>query len=267
MLNFNTMPTLKDITEEIIIEGTNPTSIFRHAEKFMVDKYAKEGLKKLNLTFARSVKGMNITVPISCRVGKPSDFMQFIRAYVINCDGRMIEISRSKNVPEKIFHFLLDCDGSVLEDCDGSLTDDCLLCNDTESDKDPCEAECFCTCTPNRIPRGLKQLIADIEQYQGAWIAEHENGFEFSGDLEGVKVVIEYMSNDVNEIDQCNIKVPEELGECLEYYIKYKVLEGDMNLMNQSQYFRKEFKRMRDLAFQSSSNVTEMDLKKLFLMK
>lgn len=264
MLILNTM-TLKDIIEEIMIEATTPTSIFRNAEKFMVDKHAKTGLKNLNLTFGRSIKGMNVHVPISCRVAMPPDYMQFIRAYLINCDGKTIELKRNNNIPEKIFHYLTSCDGSIIDGAchDDALKDECLVCN--PSDTLP-EMYCPCKCGNPTLPKQLIQLIKDVDTYGNSWVAVHKDSFEFSADLEELAVVIEYLSNDVNELNQCEIDVPEEQSECLEYFIKYKILEGDLNMMQTSQYFKKEYKRMRDKIQQDNNSFTEMDLKKLFLI-
>ena len=113
----------------------------------------------------------------------------------------------------------------------------------------------------------LFQLMQDVDTYGNSWVAVHPDSFEFSSDLEGLAVVIEYMSNNVNEVSQCDLHVPEELGECLEYFIKYKILEGDQNLMQMSQYFKKEYKRMRDKVQMDNNSLSEIDLKKLFLIK
>ena len=266
MLTFNTMPNLKDIIDEIMIEASTSTSIFRNAEKFMVDKYAKEGIKKLNLTFARSIKGMNVNVPISCKVGLAPDYLQFIRAYVINCDGRTIELKRNNNIPESIFHFLTDCDGTILLECDTTpLTDDCLVCNDVNYTGRIQDCT-LCCGTGRSIPSALEEFLNEVNAFRNSWVAVHENSIEFSSDLEGMAVVIEYMSNSVNELSQCKINVPEELGECLEYYIKYKVLEGDQNMMNVSDRYKREYKRMRDKVQTDTNGFNEIDLKALFLM-
>ncbi|MGK6342844.1 hypothetical protein ACMGDK_11430 [Chryseobacterium sp. DT-3] len=264
------MPTLKEVIEEIIYEATVPTSIFRNADEIMIDKYAKEGLKKLNLVFVQSIVGMNFSIPFSCKVFFPEDYMQFIRAYLINCDGKTIEIKTKNQVPSKIKHFLVQCEGGLLADCDGTnIDDECMECNPSKNNG-KCDSNCHqCYGTGRYIPCELQQLYDDIQTYKNSWINVNEKDrcFDFSSDLEGMSVIVEYMGNDIHELDQCAINVPEKLAECLEYYIKYKILEGGIDTLNQSQYFKNEFKKLKSKELSKNNPLTERDLKSILFMQ
>lgn len=69
--------------------------------------------------------------------------------------------------------------------------------------------------------------------------------FEFSADLEGEGVVIEYLGDNGPGVEECKIVVEEDIRLALEYYIKFKLLEG-LETMGQSQYYWRRFKMLRD---------------------
>lgn len=240
------MGTLKDIVDEIALEGTVIDSLFRFKEKFLMFKYGKQGLKKLNLSFAQGIKAMSVRIPVACKVVLPSDYQSFVRAYILGCNGKTIELSRNMNVPNEIYHFLLDCDGSVLKDNDGKeLFDDCIQCDKLSTP----EINCSMCCGIGRyIPAQFRELYNDIEKYKNSWIKIHdrEQTIEFSSDLEDAAVVIEFYSNNYNDVSECQINVPDDYEEALDYYIKYKLLEGGLDTRAIAQDYFQLYKNRRD---------------------
>lgn len=260
--------TLHDIIEEIHLESQDIDSIFRNKKRYMMARYAISGLQELNLTFATNLATMNVEIPTSCKVYKPSDFMIFVRAYLIDCNGNTIEISRSNKIPDSIFHYLLNCDGTLLIDCDGSeLYDDCLVCNDGIVD-DGCICEC-CKGTGRCLSEESNFLIQSLEMYKDSWVKEKSklDYIEFSPDLEGMKVIIEYISDNTHDADECQLVVDENVKHALSYYIKFKLLENGLETMNQAKYYNMRFKALRDKAMFKDNAMTKADILSLFLKK
>lgn len=253
------MTSLFEIVETIHLESQNIDSLFRNKPRYEMNRHAKDGMKKIGLTFGLNVKGMNFKVPSSCDVYKPDGYEAFVRAYLINCDGKTIELNINNKVPSEIKHYLINCDGSIIDNCEDDLYDNCLVCN--ENGNGCSDAYCKnCEGTGVCCPNDFKQLFKDIETYKNSWIKEHSDRFEFSSDLEGVAVVIEYISNQTAGIEECAIKLDDKFSLMLEYYIKYRLLESGQETMQQSQYFRKRFKELRDAETVKSNPLSRNDI-------
>lgn len=250
------MGSIKDIVDEIILEGTALDSLFRNKEPFLMFKYAKQGLNKLKLTFAQGIKGMNVRVPVSCKVNFPSDYQSFVRAYILGCDGKTIELSRNMNVPSEIYHYLLNCDGNILSDDKGAeLFDECIQCDKLSKINIDCS---ICCGTGRYIPAHFQELYDDMQKYKDSWIKIHDSAktIEFSSDLEDAAVVIEFYSNNYNDISECQIYVPYEYEESLDYYIKYKLLENGIDTRNQSLDYYQKFKNKRNAILAKQNPLT-----------
>lgn len=258
--------TLHDIIENIWLEAQDIDSLFRNKKRYMIVKYAKEGLKELQLTIATHINGMNVRVPQSCRVYKPEGYERFLRAYLLDCEGNKIEIKRNHNIPAEIYRYLLDCDGQIISDgCGTEFKDTCLDCN--EPLKPDC-IECCSSCgSKNHLSCEMKELLFSLEQYKDAWISTNDklDYFEFSSNLEDTAIVIEYLSNNTIGIEECEIVVDEELSSALEYFIKFKLLESGLETMRQAQYFKREFKNKRDKVMSKNNALTKTDLYSLLM--
>lgn len=261
------MAKLKDLIDELELESQTEDSLFRVKSRFMMAKYFRDGMRHLNLSFGRQIDGINVEIPSSCRVYKPSDFLQFVRAYILNCDGKTIELKRNNKIPRKIYNFLVSCDGKVLEDCnEESLYDECVRCNET--DDASLRANCEVCCGEGKyIPEPLRSFLSDLKKYHNSWISEKEEYFEFSSDLEGVFVIIEYVSSNISNVDECLIDIPNDYEDALNYYVKYKLLEGGQDTLSASQYFKKSYKNAKNVLNKNSNAMTMADLDSILLMK
>ena len=260
------MGSIQEIVEGIYLEAQSIDSIFRNKERYLMYKYAKDGLRKLNLTFSQNLKGMNFHVPISCKVQAPNDYQQFVRAYLLNCDGKRIELKRATDIPDSIFHYLVNCDGSVLDGCeDEELMDDCIVCNDPK--RNPCADCSTCYGTGRYMPCDMQNLFNDLTEHKDSWISVSGEFFEFSSDLEGLAIVVQYIGNQIGSMTECQIMVDEEMEETLEYYIRYKLLQFGEQTINQSEYYYKKFKNSRDSVMSKKNAVTVNDLKRITLIR
>lgn len=261
--------TIQDVVEEIYIESQSIDSLFRNKERFLMYRYAKMGLNKLNLSFASNLKGLNVDIPFSCKVQKPEDYFQFVRAYLINCDGRTIEIDRNPNIPDKIYHYLLNCDGTFLSSCEDedSLMDECLTCNPSAGKE--CDKNCSTCCGAGYyLPKQMRQLLDDLAKYKESWIkTDGQDFFEFSSDLEGMSVIIEYIGNQSGNLSECQIFIDEEMAEPLMYFIRWKLLENGQDTMTQAQYYKSMFKSSRTKVSTSRNALTESDVYSIMLMR
>lgn len=252
--------TLKDIVDEIYLETQDIDSIFRNKKRYNIVRYARQGLQELDMTFATHLKAISFEVPPSCRLYKPEGFEFFVRAYVLDCSGNTVEIKRNSSIPDEVYGFLVDCDGSILSDLEGFVYDEEIQCNEPfvlDSDIDDC------------LFGDKNPFLRTIYRYKDSWVKSKDklDYIEFSPDLEGVKVVVEYLGNSVFEQDECLVMVESNLKEVLDYYIKFKLLENGVETMGQAQYYRQQFKIKRDKELSKVNALSLNDLYHVFLKK
>lgn len=260
------MTNLQSVVDIISLESQTVGSLFFGKPRYLANRYAKIGMQQLNLTFGMHIKGMNINVPSSCRLYKPEGFERFIRAYILNCDGRTIEIDRNNKVPSELLSYLVDCDGTLLTDCNNEpLTQNCLSCNEDGSGcSDHACTECKGTgecCVPE-----WEQMLNDIMKHKNSWVKDNADFIEFSSDLEDVAVVVEFVTNQTVGVEECAIQVPDSYAMALEYYVKYRLLEGDAKTLQTAQYFYQKYKNIKAVEKANRNPLTTNDLYKTLFM-
>lgn len=250
------MATLKDIIDEIYIESQMDNSIFRNSSRFMMNKFAYQVLKNLNMTFWKNTIGWSLRVPDKLFVKLPQDYEMFVRAYLLDCNGKTIEISSNPKVPSEIRKYLIDCDGSILsEECNQDLYTDCIECDEST------RYECDTCCGTGRYQITLAdRLFADIIRFKDSYVQVKQDRFEFSHDLEGMAIMIEYIGNGLTKSMPCDVKVEEEMREAIDYYIKFKILEGSKETLNDSQYYKNEYIKKKRLISLAENPLTLSDL-------
>jgi hypothetical protein len=259
------MTSICEIIETIHLEAQSIDSIFRNKPRYLMSLYAKEGMKKMGLTFGLNLTSMNVRVPSSGVVYHPKGYETFVRAYIINSDGKRIELNINNKLPAEIRHYLTLCDGSLLSCGDEEIYDTCIDTNDDKPKEDICgcdpydEEESCSVCVRNH-------LLEDIKRYGDSWInTNKKDRFEFSEDLEGVAVCIEYISNQTINADDSAIAVDDKYSEMLEYYIKYRLLQGGQDTMQMAEYYNKKYKGLSYSLSSKDNPLSKNDIFKFFM--
>jgi len=176
------MITLFDVVERINLEKKEIDSIFRNKSRHMINLYAKEGLGRLGMSFALNIHGWTVSVPASCKLQKPSGYKEFIRASILDCDGRLIEITRNDKIPKETFAYLTNCDGTILQDQNNTLETcgDSAVCTPSDDVCVECGCkECDCDYVYNPMyTKEVNQMIYDAEKYKNSWV-KASNDSEF----------------------------------------------------------------------------------------
>lgn len=257
------MTTLKDYIDDFYLLTREDHSEFRNCERTTIIKYCNEALKKLNLTFWKNTVGWTVKVPERLSVSKPQDLELFIRAYVFDCTGKTIELNINPQVPNEIRNYLVDCDGSILSDkCNGDIYTECLQCN--EETRQECDV---CCGTGKCKDPYLEKLYGDTFKYKDSYVRETKNGFEFSYDLEGMVVMIEYIGNGMMASEPCNVKIDPRYEEVIDYFVKFKLLEPMDGMFAKSQYYKSEYTRKKRLLAIEQNPLTLNDLEFISYLK
>jgi len=244
----NSLPSLKDIIDEVILDAEEQSSVFRNYSREAFIRYAKRGLSMLNYKIKDNIKGVEITVPCSLFFPLFEDFTSLVRASVIEC-GELFPIYENKDLPNSIERYMQQCCGEVVFDCNGQVytIGDSLNCKHgcTTDSCNECVDLCFvdpCTQKANKYKDEYIKLLKDPHR------------FGFSDGLEDKQILIEYLSNGlVYSLDECSIRLKEEWTEMLIHFIKWKCLEHNVQYFQLSQYHKQQFTILK-------SNVIQNDL-------
>lgn len=211
--------TLDNIIDNILILADDD-SYFKHVKRHRALIWGKMAIKKMNVDVQPENKAISFTVPPSKIFPFPRYMTNWIRASVLNKCDKLVPLNVN-NSPQ-VVDYLQDNDGEIYFDCDGSiLTGD--ECNYEEGD---C---CYCFACPETDPCGCSE-----EDFSNSWIKPNRKGgyFQFSDDLVGRTVVLEFTCAGLDGLDGCDIKVHHDLEMTVMTFIQYNLLRGKRNVPN-----------------------------------
>ncbi len=229
--------TLENLLDNILI-GNDDDSLFKHTKRFRARMFAKQGIKKLNVDVKRENQAISITVPPSKIFPFPRYMTNWSRASVLNkCNKlEMLAISNRPRVEE----YSQDNDGEIFYDCDGII----LTADQYHPEYGHCCVQIQCD----------DVKICEDSTFKDSWIkaVNKDAYFEFSDDLVGATVFIEFQSAGLEKVDDCDIKIHHDLEQTLTYWTQWKLSEGKRNIAKGDttyfyQMFLKEKRRSQDM--------------------
>lgn len=237
----NKYVSLQNIIDNIELTADDD-SYFKKLKHHRAIIIGKQGLKKLNVDLNSEDKLISFQLSPSLIFPYPRFMNDWSRVSVItDCDTlHVLDINNAPIVQD----YLQDNEWELLYDDQGSV----LQGHDRAIDYGECVTETKCSC--------LKVSPCDEDKglFDNSWVRDVKSGnyFEFSPDLEDREIVIEYQTAGLEKMNACDIKIPNTLELTLEYYIKWKLLEGKRNIpRSEVLYFRDiyklEKKRSRNL--------------------
>jgi len=217
----NSFVTLESIIDNIILTSGDD-SYFKKVKRFRCSIFGKLALKKLNVDIKQGKKAISVQLAPSKIIPFPSYMTNWYRVSVINNCDKMQPLNINNNASVK--PYFNDDNGELFYTCDGEiLTEDnyhpekgdcCvkLVCKDRTHD------DCDCDCNDN--------------SYKDSWVKENRKAsyFEFSDDLVGKEIIIEFVSAGLDIIEDCHIKVHHEMELTVMRYIQYNLLQGKRNV-------------------------------------
>lgn len=209
--------TLKSIIDNILLTADDD-SYFKHIKRFRALIWGKLAIKKLNVDIKPDNKAIAFTVPPTKIFPFPQYMTNWKRVSVINKCGKLQELNIN-NSPQ-IVEYLQDNDAELYFDCDGSI-----MRGDTfNADKGDCCIKFQCK---EKNPCGCQE-----EDFSKSWVKQNRKGnyFEFSDDLVDRDVVLEFTSAGLENLNDCDVKVHNDLELTIMSFIQYNLLRGKRNV-------------------------------------
>lgn len=207
--------TLESIIDNIVLLSTDDSYI-KKAKRFRMSIIAKQCIKRLSLDIKQEKRIMSVQLGPNKTIPYPRFMNNWSAISYVNDDGYLEPVDVNGKMPiqeylqDQNYEILFDNEGQILE---GSNTD-------------------YTKAT------GLKYVICEdgklykAEKEESIWVKDVKNAnyFEFSDSLVDKEIVIEYQTNGLDKLNDCDIKIHSVLEDAIAYYIKWKLMEGQRNI-------------------------------------
>lgn len=227
----NQFVTLENIIDNIMLLADDDDYL-KHLTRPRASILGKQCLKRLKVHVIPERKAIEFQLSSSKTFPYPRFMSNWVRAYVVNsCDKlTTLGVNSSPTVQsymqsdqlngEGLYELAFDESGSILraEDKDyavgncSSYTCACTKCSDSTNLCGEC-SKCY------------------DDSFKNSWIKQNKNGnyFEFSDDLVDELIVLEFISTGLENLDDCDILIPDVLELAVENWIKCFATEGKRN--------------------------------------
>ena len=210
--------TLSNIIDNILAVADDD-SYFKNMKRHRLEIWGKLGLKKLNLNLQPKHKAISFDLAPTKIFPFPRYMKRWVRVSVLNKCGKLHELNIN-NRPE-ITEYFQDTDGQLFfDECDGSILTD----NQYNASTGQC---CYKFECKKDNDCGCKE-----ETFSDSWVRANRDGnyFAFSDDLVGRKIVIEFICSGLDSINECDVKVHDDLELTIMNFIMYNSLKGKRNV-------------------------------------
>jgi|14_taG_2_1085336.scaffolds.fasta_scaffold00150_6 hypothetical protein len=249
---------IKDVVDNFMIAYVGDGKLIDHVAKSDVVFHAKRGIQEFSYDILKTVKSQEIELSPSLSMPMPQDYVNYVKVCYIDGSGvrRIIYPTRlttnptSPIVQDDNHKYIFDSQGSVVEG--SSITEDRWKSFDTKNITGDLSSE------DSLYLSSSDYLRSDYGQRYGATpettqingfftINERTGSFNFSSDLAGRIIVLEYISDGLGTDDE--MKVNKLAEEALYKHIAYNVLATKRNI---SEYIVQRYKKERRAAVRNA---------------
>lgn len=230
---------IKDIVDNFMIAYVGDGKLIDHVAKSDVVFHAKRGIQEFSYDILKTVKLQEVELGPSLSIPMPQDYVNYVKVCYIDSSGirRIIYPTRLTTNPteplvqDENYNYVFDSDGNAVEG--SSITEERYKAFDTKNISGDLSSEDSLYLSTNDY------LRSDFGQRYGATpettqingfftINERTGSFNFSSDLSGKIIVLEYISDGLGT--DAEMKVNKMAEEALYKHIAYNVLANKRNI-------------------------------------
>jgi hypothetical protein len=195
---------LKEIVDGFELQSQDDDSILKNTKRYLILKYAKDAIKKLNKQVFKDILAMEITVPDDLTFALPHDFVDYVRVSVVVTDEstnsfrlQPLDINNRINTADG---YLQDNDAAILFDQAGYI----LKADSSNAYNFPYKTYEFNTYSCNGYNylggRSNSPVLdtTKLSRWGEFKIDERRGKIVFSSDLADKEIVMEYVSDGVS---------------------------------------------------------------------
>ena len=230
---------IKDIVDNFMIAYVGDGKLIDHVAKSDVVFHAKRGIQEFSYDILKTVKLQEVELGPSLSIPMPQDYVNYVKVCYIDSSGirRIIYPTRLTTNPteplvqDENYNYVFDSEGNAVEG--SSITEERYKAFDTKNISGDLSSEDSLYLSTNDY------LRSDFGQRYGATpettqingfftINERTGSFNFSSDLSGKIIVLEYISDGLGT--DAEMKVNKMAEEALYKHIAYNVLANKRNI-------------------------------------
>ncbi len=243
----NQFVSLESIINNIRITADDD-SYFKHVKNFRASIFGKLAIKKLNVDVKSDDKAISIQLHPSRIFPFPRYMTNWYRVGVINSCDKLTVLNINNNpvthdyLQDHEWELLYDDEGNVLRgaDFDAQKGECCCITVDCCVETCDCSncSDCSCESCTN----------CQNGEFKNSWVKENTAGsyFEFSDDLVDEIIVIEFQEAGLESLEDCDIRVHNNLEDTVTKFIQWNLLMGKRNIPQQQvDYYEDLFKKAR----------------------
>lgn len=249
---------IKDIVDNFMIAYVGDGKLIDHVAKSDVVFHAKRGLQEFSYDVLKTQKSQEVELGPSLSIPMPQDYVNYVKVSYIDNSGvkRIIyPTTLTINPTEPLaqdddYNYIFDNNGNAVES--SSITEQRWKAFDTKNitgDIGPEDSDYRSTRDYVRSDYGQRYgLNPETTQVNGFFtINERTGSFNFSSDLSGKIIVLEYISDGLGT--DAEMKVNKLAEEALYKHISYNVLAAKRNI---SEYIVQRYKKERRAAIRNA---------------
>lgn len=249
---------IKDIVDNFMIAYVGDGKLIDHVAKSDVVFHAKRGLQEFSYDVLKTQKSQEVELGPSLSIPMPQDYVNYVKVSYIDNSGvkRIIyPTTLTINPTEPLaqdnnYNYIYDANGNAVES--SSVTEERWQAFDTKNitgDIGPEDSDYRSTRDYVRADYGQRYgLNPETTQINGFFTINDRTGsFNFSSDLAGKIIVLEYISDGLGT--DAEMKVNKLAEEALYKHISYNILAAKRNI---SEYIVQRYKKERRAAIRNA---------------
>lgn len=214
--------TLEDIINNFYLFYVGDNKVINDVDRYDIIFHAKRGLQELHYDVLKDVRALELDLPDDLQIELPKDFVSLVRLSWVDARGRfhpMIVNNDSAIVTAYLqdnnYNILFDENGNALQG--DSVTD----INIAESDSDNDTYDALFEYNPG-ARFGMETSKSNIN---GTYRIDKNLGIiRFSSDVFGKTIVIEYVTDGLNDLAESDIKINKLAEDYLYKHIANQIL-------------------------------------------
>lgn len=218
---------LVEIIDELLGETIDPDNYLTNIRRSRLVAKAKEGIRVLNREVKKTIYAAEITVGPKLYLPLPQDYIDWVRVSVVDENYKLHPLRTNYDIPTAP-GYLQDNNYDILFDNNGAI-----MTADSSNQF-------------NKPYSRYVVLESDKGYYNGEFIIDEKRGvIGFSSDLEDKEIVIEYVSDGIQDSDLRGeeIYIHKNIKQVLMLFIYHECIKGKRNVpFNEKRRSKEEYK-------------------------
>jgi hypothetical protein len=215
---------LKDIINNFMAFYVGDNKVIDDVERYDIVFHAKRGLQELHYDALKDVRALELELPDDLQLELPKDFVRLVRLSWVDERGRLhpMMVNQETTIAKA---YLQDDDYNIIFDNDGAATEGTSVIDTKLSQISNVDNDTL-TNLDYEFFGGRFGMYTDRTNVNGKYNIDKNLGYiRFSSEVKGKAVVIEYITDGLEYLNEDELKVNKLAEDFLYKYIAYQVVQ------------------------------------------